>query len=620
MADKINPTSIATAWATRFDATKEFFERWETRFKCRTMAEYYEGIQWQDVPPNLEPYVANLVYSTIETKLPGMSFMNPKAVLKPKPSKTDWNPDNAYAQAKLRQDACNSFLQDPKNDFVNVIEQAIIDSHFYFGVVEVGYDASWVVNPKAPRPVLASDNDEMIDSENDYELMEQPALPEHEKIYVRNINPRNFRVCGNSRWKLENNDWCGYWEYQRIADLESVPAFKEKLKDIQYANAVSSDFVHGLDEMDEDSFSGKTNGDCLKILHIFDIRAKKRHVIAYNERVLLASIDFARLPVKVLRYTRRAKLGDSFYPIPPASQWKAPQDEYNESKEQLRSFRKRFLRKFIAREGAFLTEEELDKLMDGFDGTVSMVSGDVMAAIQPLPMPSVGAEVMNAMATSRDDFNTVSGTSAEQRLQADRQTATQSKIIDARTSIRESRVNAQTANFINEIVAEIAKLQAEKLTLPFWIKVVAQTPATFQEIEVVKDIYQKIDPVKDLDENFDFDVDVSMDTISPIENERSKNAFFEFLAALNQYPQLAFSPELIRHLAEKVGLRAESVIVEAQKMALVAQLGQQAQADEALNQMAAQRTMAAATPPSMEQVTNQIQNEVGLPTDINGAA
>jgi hypothetical protein len=224
------------------------------------------------------------------------------------------------------------------------------------------------------------------------------------------------------------------------------------------------------------------------------------------------------------------------------------------------------------------------------------------------------------MGTSRDDFNTVSGTSAEQRLQADRQTATQSKIIDARTSIRESRVNTQTANWINEIVAEIAKLQAEKLTLPFWIKATAQTPGTFQELQVIQDTYRKIDPVTDLDENFDFDVQVSLDTISPIENERSKNAFFEFLAALNQYPQLAFSPELIRHLAEKVGLRAESVIVEAQKMALVAQLGQQAQADEEMQQMASQRTMAQATPPNMEQVTNEIQNSVGLPTDINGEA
>jgi hypothetical protein len=136
----------------------------------------------------------------------------------------------------------------------------------------------------------------------------------------------------------------------------------------------------------------------------------------------------------------------------------------------------------------------------------------------------------------------------------------------------------------------------------------------------IQAVYQQIDPVTDLDENFDFDVEVSLSTISPIENEREKNAFFEFLAALNQYPQLAFSPELIRHLAEKVDVRAESVIIEAQKMALVAQLGQQAQAEDALNQMASQRTMAAATPPNMEQVTNTMQNQVGLPTDMQGAA
>lgn len=616
MATKIRPNDIATAWAIRFDNTREYFERWEERFRCKQMSEYYEGIQWDNVPPSAEPYTANLVYSTIETKLPGMAFMNPQASFKPKPSKTDWNPDRAYAQAKLRQDACNQFLSDPANDFVGVIEQGIIDAQFRFGIVEVGYDASWIVNPKAPRPILASDNDEQIDSTNDYTLTKPQEIPDYENIYVRNINPRRFRICGNSRWKLENNDWCGYWEYQRIADLKAVPAFKEKLDNVLYANAISSDFVHGLEYDNEN----RENGDCIKILHIFDLRAKKRHVIAYTERILLASIDFTRCPLKVLRYSRRAKEPDSFYPIPPASQWKSPQDEYNESKEQLRSFRKRFLRKFLIKDGSFVSEEEIDKLMDGYDGTCSTVVGPLSDAIAPVPMPSVGAEVMQAMATSRDDFNTVSGTSAEQRLQADRQTATQSKIIDARTSIRESRVNSQTSNWINEIITEIAKLQAEKLTLPFWVRVSTQAPQTFQELEIVQDNYKLIDPVTDLDENFDFDVQVSLSTISPIENERDKNAFFEFLAALNQYPQLAFSPELIRHLAEKVNLRAESVIVEAQKMALVAQLGQQAQAEEAMSQMASQRTMAAATPPNMEQVTNEMQNQVGLPTDIQGAA
>jgi hypothetical protein len=616
MATKIRPNDIATAWAIRFDNTREYFERWEERFRCKQMSEYYEGIQWDNVPPSAEPYTANLVYSTIETKLPGMAFMNPQASFKPKPSKTDWNPDRAYAQAKLRQDACNQFLSDPANDFVGVIEQGIIDAQFRFGIVEVGYDASWIVNPKAPRPILASDNDEQIDSTNDYTLTKPREIPDYENIYVRNINPRRFRICGNSRWKLENNDWCGYWEYQRIADLKAVPAFKEKLDNVLYANAISSDFVHGLEYDNEN----RENGDCIKILHIFDLRAKKRHVIAYTERILLASIDFTRCPLKVLRYSRRAKEPDSFYPIPPASQWKSPQDEYNESKEQLRSFRKRFLRKFLIKDGSFVSEEEIDKLMDGYDGTCSTVVGPLSDAIAPVPMPSVGAEVMQAMATSRDDFNTVSGTSAEQRLQADRQTATQSKIIDARTSIRESRVNSQTSNWINEIITEIAKLQAEKLTLPFWVRVSTQAPQTFQELQIVQDNYKLIDPVTDLDENFDFDVQVSLSTISPIENERDKNAFFEFLAALNQYPQLAFSPELIRHLAEKVNLRAESVIVEAQKMALVAQLGQQAQAEEAMSQMASQRTMAAATPPNMEQVTNEMQNQVGLPTDIQGAA
>ena len=74
-------TSIAQLWTERWARSTKYFDEWEVRHKCVQLANYYEGQQYDqaDYPDGMDPLVFNLFYSTVESRIPLMSFQNPIA-------------------------------------------------------------------------------------------------------------------------------------------------------------------------------------------------------------------------------------------------------------------------------------------------------------------------------------------------------------------------------------------------------------------------------------------------------------------------------------------------------------------------------------------------------------
>jgi len=226
------------------------------------------------------------------------------------------------------------------------------------------------------------------------------------------------------------------------------------------------------------------------------------------------------------------------------------------------------------------------------------------------------------------EFNAAAGTSLDVSPASDRETATKSKIVATRAGIRESRVLGQVGKWMGEIVREISLLQQERLTKPTWFKKTTDLEPTMGEAKTFEQAWQRIDPVASLKANFDFDADIDVSSLSPVAREQNKNNLLEFLAVINQYPQFAFSPKMLRYLSAMLDLRMEVVIQEMQQLALVAQLGVQAKAKEQLSMIGnagappdpnqqgnamSQRTVAQMQPPQAEQINNQLNNQVGLP-------
>jgi len=581
-------------WQSRFRTANKKYKDWETRFQCTKLYEAYEGKQWANMADlaNDPPYVTNLIYSTIQVKNAFLLLSRPKYLLAPVPGSSDWSQEFAFSAVQMKEDLLNSIIGNNHQHFTETILEVVMESYFRFGIIEVGYAANWIKNPNASLPEEFPDEHEEGDKPSKQKLQE---IPENEKVYFKHISAANFRVGGIDTTYLDRCNWVGYWEYFYKDDLEAVPGLK--LPEDINSTSVASDVEDKLSD-EEKLYSG----DLLKVWHIWDIRKKMRRLVLDSGEELWEE-PFLRLPLFDLRWTLRNK---GFYPIPPVSQWMSPQREYNEAREQMRSHRRRFTRKFQY-VGDTMEPEELNKFESGPDGT--LVKVPTRDAISPINNPELGTTVTNSLVVSKDDFNIVSGTSSEARGQADRQTATQANIIDAKSKIRESAEEAKLSRLYELVGREALLVMQERFTEGIWIQQtgdIAPANVLFQEVQTNQATYKYITQEEiSLIANFDFRIEVDVVSMSTIRNEDEKRKFIEFVALTNQYPTIALSAPLIRECAYRVGFRNEIVIREMQKMATLAMIGQMTAASQA-----AQGTVQQMTPPANEEIQQQLEGQI----------
>jgi hypothetical protein len=627
----------ASIWRSRVTASQKHYEDWERRFRIKDLEKAYYGIQWDESEyenNDYMPYVLNMIFSSIDIKTPSLLFNLPIFEITPKPSRYDFDPQTAWAKARLKSDTLNHFAQGGIKHFASEIEAAILDAWFRFGIIEVGYSADFINNPDAGKPFLLSDEDPLVDA--DGKVVEQPeVLVESEQIYVRRIPAERFRVGGVDQSALERCSWYGYIDFIRKEDLlasaRTNPGYnRDAIKnasgytpDSKLWNETSIGFY--TTERDHLQYN-----DVVAVWKIWDLRAKRMWMFNYDVSDILYSERFTRIPHFALKFRNML---NGWLPLPTIFNWISPQAEVNETREAARIHRRRFQRKFIVREGAF-DEEQLDVLINGADGTFATTKDDPTTAVFPLPSPNLGAQHDQQMAVSRDDFNTITGTSAEMRGGSSRDTATQAQIRERRGEIREARDKEIVATWLCAIGKEILSLAREKMVLPFWIKVSHDRPDLFGEYQHLENSWNLIRG-EDLGDD-DADVRITVSSMSPVDQVREKNNMNEFLALVTQYPQVAMSPTMIQEIADRTGFRNEKAIAEFVRAAQllmtmnVVQLAQQTGQDplqllmtetfmrnngQQEGNAVAQRTTAQMTPPDMETIQNQVNNQLTQPQE-----
>lgn len=603
---------LAATWLSKIYKANKRYDDWSRRFKCDDLEEYYYGFQWKDASQsvNYERYVINLIFSTIEVKLPSLLFKEPVFHIKPKPAKMDFDIESAVATASLKESAVNTIFSDADTEISDELELFVKDAFFRFGVIEVGYSANWILNPNAGKPVLRSDNQPFRD-EKDNLLAEPKEIPESERVFVRRIKPWRFRVGGLDGNSFRKCSWVGYYDYVRTNDLRENKSLKN-LDQLQWSGYRSDDFARaeiGIQRHPEEEELLKS-GDITKVWHIWDLAAEIRYIFAESQSVTLYEESYDILPLVSLRFCTSLR---GWYPIPLAFNWKGPQDEYNETREAMRIHRRRTKRVYIHREGAFEDDAELDKLENGPDMSILKVQLPVGDAIQPLASAPLDSTIKDSLIVSKDDFNNVSGTSSEQRGVSDRTTATQATIIDQRSQIRESRNSITVATAFCRIARLVLITLVRRMTLPFWVKVqVDSEESLMAEYQEVQARWQQIKSSQ-LGDDQDFEVSLSLESMSPIENENELQKMVKFLSLLTQFPQCAFDPTLVRELAYRCGFKNEKVIRKMAQMAQIAAIGQVQQAQDSLAQSGgnlAQTRVAQMTPPTGEQVQNQLRGQL----------
>lgn len=567
-------------WQDRLHNADKAYKEWESKFKCETLERYWEGEQWKGKKDFFNiaynPYTINLLYSTIKIKLASLIFQNPSYITTPRPGKSDWNLDLAVQSAQKKQDVLNTLVQNPNAKFTNNTKLSCLDSFFRFGLLEVGYAADWR-NPLKSRPLLSDDNDDVENS--DTKVIRDEEVPINERMYFRRINPRRFRVSVTDYNELDQQDWCGYYEFYYTKYLKKIKGITTPT-DLDDARYISSDRANTLagyaisGSKDPDIINLLASGSITKVWHIWDIVAGKRILLDDNSCKEMWSGDFERLPLIDLRWDLRTT---GWFPMPPAFQWLSPQDEINEAREQTRSFRRRFTRKFQVVKGGADPEAQ-EKFVSGPDGV--LIEVNQLDAISPISNPEQGPTAENALIIAKDDFNIISGTSAESRGgQSDRETATHAKIVDARSQIRESAEQLDFSSFLIRIGRETLAQATEKLTAGIWAKSTADPGDVGEEMQANGPVFNYI-MAQDLSDGYDQDIDIDITNATPAAMQQQEAAFNKFIILVTQFPLLSTSPTLMREAAFRSGYRNEKVIRQMQQ-AIVISMAAKANAQQA---------------------------------------
>lgn len=605
----------ALIWQKRIESANEYYDIWAKKFQVEKLEEYYYGHQWEGdvMAGEYKQYTSNRFFVAIDVMMPSMLFQNPRFTVKPKPSKTDWDPDGASARAKMRQDMLNFFFSTHQFDWGIELDLALLNSMFAFGVVEVLFTSDWIENPSAGKPIRLSDYDQYIEKEED-ELVKSPArLPIKEQCVLKRIPSKRFRVSTLDHANLNKCSWFAYWEYFDRRDLEA-----NKNYDTSEWNAVTSRSADFTDEeaLHEELELQVQSGDLVKIWKIFDQRTKTIEYWPEGHDNIIRTRKIKRNTVVPLKFRHRL---DTFYPLPITYNWKSPQDELNDIRETSRIHRQRFKRKYIAAANAF-EEEELTKIQYGGDGTIAQSRlADARASLSAMPNADLGAHHFEGDNTTIQDFDNIAGVHAPQRGEVSGGTATESKIIDARAGIRDSRNRVIVAQFIGQIAKIMLQEIEDRTTLDFWIKVGLDQKDDKSQLEEIKDVWQQITK-DDLVGDEDFDVDVTVTSMSPITQQEDKSNYIEFLSVLQQFPIISMSPHLIRETADKLNYRNENVLRVFQKLAQAVMLQQLAQAEGTLQDAMSggagtgsgqmgQKTVAQNSPNTTEQIRNQLGNQ-----------
>lgn len=601
-------------WHDRLVGAERYYKEWETRFLCNILDQYYEGFQWKSQEQMwIKPYVINKIYETIQIKIAQFIPTFPQYMVSSRVGNEN-DLAKAASSAQLKEDLLNTVVQDPNVNFSEEFEQAYKDSFFRFGMIEVGYAADWVLNPNAQKPLLGKDTDTNLNETKRQRVVDAPTeLPKNERIYVKHIPARCFRIGGLDHKYLNRCGWAGYYEFINRDEILSMRGI------------INKDRISGVDvPVDRDAINSydpnKQPAGTLKVWHIWDLRANVQLLIVDEPTVTIFERKFKRFPLFDLRPNPRL-IVNGFYPIPPAFHWLSPQDEYNETREMLRNHRRRFVRKFQCIVGT-VDDDEIEKFETGPDGALIKVARE--NAITPVQNAELGKALDESVQLSADDLNRISGTSDESRGVADRTTATQATIVNQRTALRETKERDRVVKWFCLAGREILLTIGEKFTGDVVVKLTSPEGETFLgSVNPDSPKYRKVN-VAEIDDNYDFRIDVDLTSMSSAAQEMEKKHLVEFLTLLTQFPMVAFSPYLIREIAYRVGYRNEKAIAEFQQMALLMELarmqqlqaaagqGQQQQQGMPLpeNGNAGQQLAAQMAPPDIEALRNQMTKQV----------
>jgi hypothetical protein len=554
------------AWQQKVNSANKAYQKWEHDYNAAHLEEYWSGIGQILEGEDRDAYVINMCHPSVEQRMPALMFHRPKFAVRPRIGRKDDSGSSIEDRCLLREDTLNTKLDDHKTGFKRATKLALRESHYRFGVVEVGYETDVAENPNAGKPLLDGDGKPMVTSEG-LPLMQEAQILTSEQLWVRRIPAHTFRCSVNSHNNLKSCEWVGYFEWMYIEDLKASRLYQggDMLKP-------SGKYRRDMDvESDMENYKDREKHQgMVKVWKVWSSRDRKKYVWAENhDFFLLEGQPFKFLPLALLKFY---DLMDELYPVPVMYTWTSIQDELNETRNMQKIHRRRFKRRYWYIDGK-IEPAELEKLRVGPDGTfVKVPAAGLIGPIEDAPLDrAVLANVIN----TREDFMYASGVSGEQRGAAESETATQAQIIDVNTRIRESEARQAVSEWLGEIAWIMLRTIEEFMSLEFWILQNVDPLSVMSLVEAARVAGNWKQIKTEVLGDLDFDVVVDIESLSPINDDQKRNSLIQFLGLLTSPGVgmlLLASPQLFKRVAALYNIRSDRELEEIKQALVMLQL------------------------------------------------
>lgn len=565
MGRKPKQKTDADQWLQKISRAKEVKKKWREDFRIALGYEYWEGRQRPQNVPADEWITINMIYSNLMAELPSLYSNDPYFYVKVKKSYTP-NPMDIAAmetKAEIRQSMLN-YLKG-ELDLKAKARMAIMDAFFQFGIAKVHYTAEMVKNPDFGGPVLDDDTGiPVIDGETGFPIPEPEYLPANEAYHVTRLHPDDFLVDDDAGPLDEDVGW----KAQRIKrPLEEVKADKTYSK--AGRDAVQATEIKDQDQKEREQRK-KGNGiattektgiepDIAVLWEIYDIKNKQWLVCAEGSHEFLIEPEptpdgIERDPFVDLRFTLR---DDSWYPLPPVSQWLDSQRELCTLRSKYMVHRNRFNRKYTMYAPAFDDSmEAASKLEIGGDGTV-ILQNQPIQTIYPVQDAPLDQNHVIEMQAIRQDFMDLAVGPNQRGATAGVDSATEAGILEKRTQIREGDKQGLVSDFLQNIARKLDQVVQANITQDQAVKVAGPMGEEWKAIRATD--YDQIAG------EYDYSIDVGQTTPQLPEIERAQ--WMAFLQLIANAPQLALSPNLLKRMAELHHISDQRMLDELGKIA-----------------------------------------------------
>jgi len=543
---KIKRSEVQSVWEARIAEAERHKEDWKKKFSCDILEAMYNGDQ---KPDDWEGswFTLNLMFSSAKVLKRNICPRYLKVNLRL--ARTFVSDPNMIQQLqaliKIRQAVLQYIFE--KEGVWREGREAYQNALYQFGVLKCGYEADLISNENAGG-ILFDRNGNILRDNDGIPLQEEEYSVEKETFFVDSVDPDCFLVDRYCRNNLDKTgSWCAQKIFMSLEDAKAEPLFRKKI--VENLSASSLEEGEKLLLQTNERFRAKWEWDAGAYLPENEI------VVAYeiydmknNEILTLirGADDVVRgpepmppgiykHPFTIIKFYEKK---NSFYPIPVMYNWIGPQTEYNLTRNQIATHRKRFNRKYGYID-TYIDPDELEKLKVGGDGT--LVKFNHAGAVEPIKDAPLDQAVYFETKALKEDFMESSGVGEIQRNIASADSATEAEIVERRA--RESEVDEHEAmmGFIGEVAknlhssieANITQEGAVETIGPAGVQWVSFGPEHFQEIagEVV------------------FTAEVQSDSKMTLQVERAQ--MLQLLDILGKNPYLALDDVILRAVVDK---------------------------------------------------------------------